>query len=335
MKPHLVALGEGRGLDSEALDAAFGLVLDGEASPAQIAAFLMGLKIAGEGAREMAAAARGLRARMIRVDVPFPTIDVCGTGGDGARTRNISTAVAFVLAGAGLKVAKHGNRAMSSRSGAADVLEALGLDLGVAPDVQAHALAEAGAAFLFAQAHHGGMRHASPVRREIGVRTVFNLAGPLSNPAGAQRQLVGVYAPELVGPMAQALQLLGAEAAWVVHGAGGLDELSLAGTSTVAVLDARGISIRTVNPADAGLPEAPVEALAGGSPQENAAALRALLEAERGPYRDAVVLNAAAALVLAERAGDLAEGAQRAQASIDSGAAKAALDALLAIAGRP
>ncbi|MBU6374090.1 MAG: anthranilate phosphoribosyltransferase [Alphaproteobacteria bacterium] len=314
---------------AEDLAGAFGAVMDGEATPAQIAALLTALRIRGETAADIVAAAGAMRARMRRIDLGLDLVDVCGTGGDGAHTLNISTAVALVLAGAGVRVAKHGNRAASSKSGGADVLEALGVRLDADDAAQARAIDTARIAFLFAQAHHAALRHAAPVRREIGFRTIFNLLGPLSNPAGARRQLVGVFDAAWLEPIGTALRDLGAVRAWVVHGAGGLDEVSLAGPTQVCALEDGALRRFILTPADAGLPEAPVEALRGGDAAENAAALRALLAGATGPYRDAVVLNAAAAFAAIGEARDVREGADRADAALRSGAAAAALAALV------
>lgn len=327
----LAGLATGTRPEPAALAGALDTVLAGGATPAQIGALLMGLERIGVTAAEVAAGARAMRAAMVPVPVPFPTIDVCGTGGDGSHTLNISTAVSFVLAGCGLKVAKHGNRAMSSKSGAADVLEALGVDLTGDPVRLAAALERAGVAFLFAQNHHPAMRHVAPVRRELGFRTLFNLLGPLSNPAGASRQLTGVYAPARVLPQAEALRELGCTAAWVVCGEGGLDEVALHGPTTVAVLAGGRVASRTVAPEDAGLARAPMQALAGGDAAFNASALRALLEGAVGPYRDAVVLNAACALVAVEAETDLAAAAARAANALDTGAARTALATLITV----
>jgi anthranilate phosphoribosyltransferase len=305
-------------------------------SPGLAAAWLVALRMKGESPVEIAAVADALRARAETVRLTDPdAIDTCGTGGDGASTFNISTTAAFVVAGAGVTVAKHGNRAVSSSSGSADVLDALGVDLDTPTDRILAALEQQGIGFLFAQRHHPAMRHVGPIRRELGLRTIFNLAGPLSNPAGVRRQLVGVYATALVPVMAQTLALLGAQRAWVVSGADGLDELSLSGPTTIVELREDGNTRAfTVTPADAGLPEAPVAALKGGTAQENATITRAILRGEQGPRRDAVLLNSAAALIVAGRAGDLREGAVLAARSIDSGAALARLEGLLSFAGK-
>jgi len=263
-----------------------------------------------------------MRARCNRVHAPAGAIDIVGTGGDGKGTLNISTAAALVVAGAGVPVAKHGNRNLSSRSGAADALTEMGVNVMVGPQVVERALAEAGIGFMMAPMHHPAIRHVMSTRAELGTRTIFNILGPLTNPAGVRRQLSGAFARRLIRPMAETLMALGSEAAWVVHGADGTDELSIAGPTAVAAFAGGPLGEFTVHPEDAGLPVHPFEAILGGSPALNAAALRALLEGERGAYRDAVVLNAAAALVVAGRAADLRGGAEIARDSIDSGRAR-------------
>jgi len=263
------------------------------------------------------------------LDHPFEVIDVCGTGGDGLHTLNISTAVAFVAAGGGLKVAKHGNRALSSKSGTADVLAALGVNLQPSADQQRRALETAGICFLFAQAHHGAMRHVSPIRAELGFRTLFNLLGPLTNPAGARRQVMGVYSERWVEPLARVLGALGAERAWVVHGQG-MDEMSLSGETHVAEYRDGAVRLFTVTPESVGLPRAEVAALKGGEPADNARALSALLDGEAGPYRDVVLLNAAAAFLVGDKVETLRDGVALAAAVIDDGRARAALAGLIA-----
>jgi anthranilate phosphoribosyltransferase len=317
--------------DATALDLAFAAILEGAATPSQIGAFLMGLEHVGVDSRMIYAGAKAMRAAMLAVNVTSPCIDVCGTGGDGSHTLNISTGVSFVLAGCGLKVAKHGNRAMSSTSGAADVLEALGVNLGATPDMVAHAIDNVGVGFMFAQAHHPAMSHVGPSRRELGFRTIFNMLGPLSNPASAAKQLVGVYAADKILPMAEALRLLGCEAAWVVHGDGGLDEIALSGPSQVAALNHGAIECFEITPEDAGLERSQLSALKGGDAAHNAKALRALLSGETGPYRDSVCLNAAAALVAFGEADNLIDGVAMARAALDSGRACHALAGLVAI----
>jgi anthranilate phosphoribosyltransferase len=317
--------------DATALESAFAAILNGEATPSQIGAFLMGLEHVGVDSRMIHAGAKAMRAAMLSVPTTAPCVDVCGTGGDGSHTLNISTAVSFVLAGCGLNVAKHGNRAMSSTSGAADVLEALGVNLAVSAPVVAQAIDEVGVGFMFAQAHHPAMAHVGPSRRELGFRTIFNMLGPLSNPAGAAKQLVGVYAADKILPMAEALRLLGCAAAWVVHGDGGLDEIALSGPSQVAALNNGAIESFQITPEDAGLSRAPLSALKGGDAAYNATALRALLAGVHGPYRDSVSLNAAAALVAFGKADSLIDGVTIAQDAIDSGRSNQALAGLIAI----
>jgi len=323
-KPLLAKLVDGRILTADEAHAFFAACLRGEPTPAQVAAAVTALRIRGETVEEIAAFATAMREAARTLDHPYDAIDTCGTGGDGQHTFNISTAAALVLAGAGLKVAKHGNRAMSSRSGSSDVLSVLGVNLQASPAQQRRSLDEAGIAFLFAPAYHGAMRHVGPVRAEIGFRTVFNLLGPLSNPAGARRQVMGVYDPRLLEPLAEVLGRLGATRAWTVHGQG-LDELTTTGETEVAEWKDGAVRRFTVTPEDAGLPRADLAALRGGDAEENAAALRALLDGSTGAYRDIVLLNAAAALVVADGAADLAEGAALAAAVIDDGRAAKAL----------
>jgi anthranilate phosphoribosyltransferase len=327
LKPVLARLAGGATLSEAEAEAAFDVIMSGEATPAQIGALLMAMRVRGETVAELTGAVRALRARMSAVDAPEDAIDVCGTGGDNAGTLNISSAVTFVVAGCGVPVAKHGNRAMSSRTGGADVLAALGVDVDVPLERQAGILRAAGCAFLFAPRHHPSMRHAAGPRAELGTRTIFNLLGPMANPARVQRQLTGVFDPSWARPMAETLGRLGGQAAWIVHGQG-LDELTVAGENQVTEL--RGGEIRTlvVSPEDAGLPRAPTYAIRGGDAASNAGALLALLQGERGPYRDTVTLNAAAALVVAARADTLKEGVAIAQAALDQGAAMAALERL-------
>lgn len=326
---HRVAAGHHLTRDETA--ACVDALLREDASPALAAAWLVALRMKGETADEIAGVASALRARAERIGLTdADAVDTCGTGGDGASTFNISTIAAFVAAGAGATVAKHGNRAVSSRSGSADVLAALGVPLDAPLEAVRAAIEHERIGFLFAPRHHPAMRFVAPVRKELGLRTIFNLAGPLSNPAGVRRQLVGVYSGGLLPVMAGALRDLGAIRAWVVHGAGGLDELSLEGPTEVAELREDG-SLRTfvVTPADAGLPSSPLASLAGGDAADNAVIAREILGGEHGPRRDAVLLNAAAALVVAGRAEDLREGAALAARSIDSGAARNRLESLV------
>jgi anthranilate phosphoribosyltransferase len=330
LKPILGRLAAAERLSEAEAEDAFGIIMGGEATPAQIAGLLMALRVRGETVAEITGAVRAMRARMVAVDAPDGAMDIVGTGGDAAGTLNISTAAAMVVAGAGVPVAKHGNRALSSRSGAADALSALGIALDVPMERLPAVLAEAGMVFLMAPRHHASMRHAAGPRVELGTRTIFNLLGPLANPARVRRQMTGAFAPEWLRPMAETLRRLGTERAWLVHGQG-LDELTLAGESQVVALEPDG-TLRdfTVAPEDAGLPRAPTEALRGGDPAENAAALEALLRGAPGPYRDVVVLNAAAALIVAGRAASLREGAAIAARALDEGAALGVLTRLRA-----
>jgi anthranilate phosphoribosyltransferase len=318
----------GKSLSQEEAAEAFDLVMSGAATPVQIGALLMGLRARGETVEEIAGAARAMRAKVLTVRAPEGAIDTCGTGGDGKGTFNISTCAAYVVAGAGVPVAKHGNRAISSRSGSADVLKELGVNIEASPETISRCIAECGLGFMFAPAHHAAMRHVAQVRTELGTRTIFNLLGPLANPAGAKYQIVGVFGKEWVEPIAQVLALLGTMRAWVVHGSDGLDELTTTGISDVALVDAGKVSTFRISPRNAGLPDARPEDLTGGNAVENAAHIRAVLGGLRGPLRDIVLLNAAAALLVAGKAKTLREGVALASESIDSGKALAVLEAL-------
>lgn len=331
----LIGLAATRPLTGEEAEAAFAALFDGAATPAQIGGLLMALRVRGETVDEIAAAARAMRARMNRITAPEGAMDIVGTGGDGKGTLNISTATAFVVAGAGVPVAKHGNRNLSSKSGAADALVQMGIDVMGGPAVAQTALEQAGICFMMAPMHHPAMRHVGAPRAELGTRTVFNLLGPLTNPAGVKRQLTGAFSHDWLRPMAEVLRDLGTERAWLVHGGDGTDELSICGESHVVSLALGEIEEFTVTPSDADLSEHCFEDIVGGEPAENAAAFRALLSGTRGAYRDAVLLNAAAALVIAGRAGDLREGAGLAAESIDSGAAWGKLKALAEVTGAP
>ncbi|CTQ50585.1 anthranilate phosphoribosyltransferase [Jannaschia donghaensis] len=327
LKPLLNAAPDRPLTDAEA-EMAFAAFFDGQATPVEIAGLLMALRTRGETVGEIAAAAAAMRARMNRVAAPPGAMDIVGTGGDGKGTLNISTATAFVVAGCGVPVAKHGNRNLSSKSGAADVLTQMGIEVMVGPDVAERALAEVGICFMMAPMHHPATRHVMPVRGELATRTVFNVLGPLTNPAGVKRQLTGAYSPALIRPMAEVLGALGSEAAWLVHGADGTDEISIAGPTAVAVLDGGEVTERTITPDDADLPTHPFEAIIGGTPEENGHAFRALLNGEASAYRDAVLLNAAAALVVAGRVNSLPDGVEIARKSIDGGAALGKVQAL-------
>ncbi|WBV41417.1 anthranilate phosphoribosyltransferase [Pseudoroseomonas cervicalis] len=327
LKPVLARLAAGERLAESEAEHAFGVIMSGEATPAQIAGMLMAMRVRGETVPEMTGAVRAMRARMTAIEAPENAIDLVGTGGDGAGTLNISTAAAFVVAGCGVPVAKHGNRALSSKSGASDALTALGINIELPFAELERVLREAGMVFLAAPRHHAALRHAAGPRVELGTRTIFNLLGPLTSPARVKRQMTGAFAPQWLRPMAETLARTGSEHAWLVHG-DGLDELTLSGPSQVVELKGGVIREFTVTPADAGLPEAPLEALRGGDPAENAAALEALLQGAHGAYRDCVVLNAAAALVVAGATTDLREAASRATRSIDEGAAHGVLQKL-------
>jgi anthranilate phosphoribosyltransferase len=318
-------------LSREQAEVAFTAIMDGDATPAQVGGFLMTLRTRGETVDEYAAAAAVMRAKCVRVRAPDGAIDIVGTGGDGKGTLNISTGAAFVVAGAGVPVAKHGNRNLSSKSGAADALTELGVNVMVGPEVVERAIAEAGIGFMMAPMHHPAVRHVMPARQELGTRTIFNILGPLTNPAFVRRQLTGAFARSVIRPMAETLGALGADRAWVVHGADGTDEVSIVGETFVAELQDGQVSDFSVHPEDAGLSPHPLEAVLGGSPADNAKALRGLLAGEPSPYRDAVLLNAAAALVIAGRAGDLREGVALGRESLDSGAARARAERLAAI----
>ena len=331
LKPLLAKVADGTTLSAEEAEAAFGIIMSGDATDAQIGAFLMALRVRGETVDEITGAVRTMRAKALAVKAPDGAIDVVGTGGDGSGTYNISTAAAIVVAACGVPVAKHGNKALSSKSGAADVLAALGVNLDADLGLVERAITEAGIGFLMAPRHHSAMKYVGPARVEMGTRTVFNLLGPLSNPAGVTRQFTGVFALAWVEPLAQVLKNLGCEAAWVVHGADGLDEMTTTGASFVAELKDGEIKTFEVTPGDAGLPEARPEDLKGGDAAENAEALRAVLDGDPGPYRDVVLYNAAGALIVAAKAGDLKQGGALAAAAIDDGKAKESLEKMIAI----
>jgi len=329
LKP-LIAKAADAPLSRGEAEEAFTIIMSGEATMAQTGGLLMALRTRGEAVDEIAGAAAAMRAKAARVTAPEGAIDIVGTGGDGRGTLNISTAAAFVVAGAGVPVAKHGNRALTSKSGTADALSQLGINVMVPAEVAQAALDSCGICFMMAPMHHAAMKHVMPARLELGTRTVFNILGPLTNPAGVKLQLTGAFSPALLRPMAETLQALGTEAAWLVHGSDGTDEISIAGPSTVVALKDGAITEREVHPEDAGLPVHPFREIIGGAPEENAVRLRALLDGAAGAYRDAALLNSAAALLIAGRAANLKEGAAMAAESIDSGAAKAKVAALAA-----
>lgn len=330
--PLLEKLHRRRDLTTEEAAAAMGEIMEGRAQPAQIAGFLVALRMKGERPAEIVGLARSMRARATRLARTFdPAFDTCGTGGDRAQTFNVSTVAALVLAACGLRIAKHGNRSVSSRCGSADLFETLGVNIAAAPEVVEQCLDEAGIAFFFAPTFHPSMRHAAAARRDLGIRTAFNLLGPLTNPAGASRQLVGVPRPELTELVARSLALLGTERAWVVHGADGLDEISTTGYTKVSECRAGSVNTFYVHPSDFALPKALPEALRGGDAAENAGITRRVLAGERGAARDIVLLNAGVSLLIAGRVGSVLEGIERAAAAIDSGGAAAVLERLAAL----
>jgi anthranilate phosphoribosyltransferase len=324
---HKVASGETLSQD-EAADA-FSVIMSGVATEAQIGSLLMGMRVRGETIDEIAGAARAMRAKAVKVKAPKGAIDTCGTGGDAKGTFNISTCAAFVVAGAGVPVAKHGNKSISSRSGSADVLKALGVNIELLPERIERSIETCGLGFMFAPAHHAAMSHVAKARSELGTRTIFNLLGPLANPADTKYQLIGVFAEEWVEKIAHVLSLLGVERAWVVHGADGLDELTTTGISHVAVLDAGRVATFKISPRNAGLAEARPEDLVGGDAAENAAHIRIVLQGNVGPFRDIVLLNAAAALLVAGKAESLRDGVALATQSIESGQALGVLEELI------
>ena len=331
LRPLVAKVAAGSTLSGAEAAAAFDAIMDGEASETQLAAFLTALHMRGETGEEITAAARAMRARAIAIEAPADAIDTCGTGGDGLGTLNISTAAALVAAACGLKVAKHGNRAQSSQSGTADVLAALGVKIELAPEDVSRCINEVGIGFMFAPAHHLATKHVMPVRRQLGFRTIFNLLGPLSNPARVKRQVVGVFSEKWLEPLAQALYALGTEHAWVVHGGDGLDELTVTRESHVAELAHGEVRRFSITPADAGLGTYSLAEIQGGEVAQNAAAITRLLGGEKSAYRDIVALNAAAALLVGGKAASLKEGAAMALAALDSGAARAVLAKLVSV----
>lgn len=321
LKPLIEAAAEGPLMRDDAIKA-FEILFSGQATPSQIGGFLMALRTRGETVDEYAAAASVMRDKCNAVHAPKGAMDIVGTGGDGKGTLNISTATAFVVAGAGVVVAKHGNRNLSSKSGAADALTQMGINVMVGPAVVERELAEAGIGFMMAPMHHPATAHVMPTRAELGTRTIFNILGPLTNPAKVKRQLTGAFSRDLIRPMAETLQTLGSDKAWLVHGSDGTDELTITGVSWVSALDGGSVKDFELHPEEAGLPEHPFEAIVGGTPEENARDFKALLDGAESAYRDAVLLNAAAALVVADAAPDLKTGVEIARNSIDSGKAK-------------
>lgn len=329
-KPFIAKVATGATLSREEARDAFDTILSGGVTNAQAAAFLMALRVRGETVDEIAGAVGAMRAKMVPVQAPADAIDIVGTGGDSSGSYNVSTLASIIVAACGVPVAKHGNRAASSRSGAADVLTALGVKVGLEPVGIERCIADAGVGFMFAPSHHASMRHVAPVRTELGTRTIFNLVGPLSNPAGVKRQLVGAFSETWLEPMVKVLDSFGSQAIWAVHGSDGLDEITTTGPTRVVALKDGRIESFTIAPEDVGIVRAKPEALKGGEPAENAAALRAVLDGQRSAFRDIAAFNAAAALVVAGKAGALGDGLAQAYAALDSGKAKATLDTLIA-----
>ena len=330
-KALIAKVATGATLSREEAAGAFDRMMSGEATPSQMGGLLMALRVRGETVEEITGAVTTMRAKMLGVKAPPDAVDVVGTGGDASGSFNISTCAAFIVAGAGVTVAKHGNRALSSRSGAADVLQALGVKIELTADQVGACIRDAGIGFMFAPAHHPAMKNVGPTRVELGTRTIFNLLGPLSNPARVKRQMIGTFSKQWVEPMAQVLKNLGAESIWVVHGSDGLDEITTAGPTTVAALENGKIRTFEVGPEDAGLSRSKSEALRGGDAEHNAKALLDVLKCKRSPFRDVAILNAAAALVVAGKAKDLKQGAMIAAKSIESGEAEGRLDRLIAV----
>lgn len=330
LKPFINKVAMGASLTKDEAEAAFTIMMSGQATPAQIGGFLMSLRVRGETIDEITGAVASMRKKMLRVDSVDGAVDIVGTGGDQSGSYNVSTATAFVVAGAGIPVGKHGNRALSSKSGAADALAALGVNIDATPEMIGRCIREVGLGFMFAPTHHSAMRHVGPARVELGTRTIFNILGPLSNPAGVTNQLIGVFSPQWVVPIAKVLQGLGSKSLWVVHGSG-MDELTTAGETDVAALKDGVLTTFTVTPEDAGLKRVTMADLKGGDPQYNAQALRAVLEGQHGAYRDIVLLNAAAAFIIAGKTDTLKQGVEIAKQSIDQGKAKEKLEQLIKV----
>ena len=333
-KPLLGKVATGASLSRAEAEQAFDHILSGEVTPAQVGGFLMALRVRGETVEEITGAVTAMRAKMLPVSVRGEAMDIVGTGGDGSGSYNVSTLASVIVAACGVPVAKHGNRAASSRSGASDVLTALGVRIGIAPERVSDCVAEAGIGFMMAQTHHAAMRHVGAARVELGTRTIFNLLGPLSNPAGVKRQLLGVFSRSWLEPVAEVLRNLGSRRVWVVHGSDGLDEITTTGPTSVVELDAGRIRAFEIAPEDAGVARAEPHQLTGGDPAHNAAAFRHVLQGQRTPYRDIAIFNAAAALVIAGTAATLQEGAGLAAGALDDGRAAATLDRLVAVSTR-
>lgn len=329
-KEFIAKVADGQTLTPDEARQAFDIILSGSATPSQLGGFLMALRVRGESTAEVTGAVATMRSKMLTVDAPADAIDIVGTGGDSSGSYNISTCTAIVVAGCGVPVAKHGNRSLSSKSGAAEALSELGVNIDIAPEKISDCIRKAGIGFMFAPLHHAAMKHVGPTRMELGTRTIFNLLGPLSNPAGVKRQMVGVFAKKWLDPVAQSLKELGSEGAWIVHGSDGMDEITTTGPTYVSELRDGAVNAFEISPGDAGLPLARAEDLKGGLPAENAAALRQVLAGARNAYRDIVLFNAAASLMVAGKARDLKEGVEMAAASIDDGTSAATLEKLVA-----
>lgn len=330
LKQHLAKVANGESLNVEEARDAFSIIMSGEATLAQIGGFLMALRVRGETVPEIVGAVGVMREKMLRVEVPANAVDIVGTGGDGMKTYNISTLASLIVAGAGVPVAKHGNRALSSKAGTADALSALGVKLDIGPQAIAACIRDAGIGFMFAQLHHSAMRHVGPARVELGTRTIFNILGPLANPGSVKRQLVGVFSPHWLHPIAETLRELGSESVWVVHGSG-LDEITTTGTTDVVALEDGKIRAFKLTPSDFGVETATIDDIRGGDGEVNARALRAVLDGEKNAYRDIALANAAASLVVAGVAGDIKTGMTLAIESLESGATAGALDKLIAV----
>ena len=333
LKSIISKVADGNSLSADETETAFAILMSGDATPSQIAGLLMAMRVRGETEDEFIGAIKAMRAKMLRVDAPIDAIDIVGTGGDAKGSLNVSTATAIVVAGCGVKIAKHGNRALSSKSGAADVLMALGVNLELSPGQITDCIEDANVGFMFAPAHHSAMRFVGPTRAELGVRTIFNLLGPMCNPAGVKRQLLGVFSPKWMITMAKVLRELGSEKVWVVHG-DGFDEMTITGTTQIAVLDKGEVLPKELSPSDFGLKVQSADAIAGGDAEYNAKAMLELLDGKPSAYRDMVLMNAASSLVIADRASDVMQGMEIASAAIDEGKSKASLDRLVEISNQ-
>lgn len=329
-KEFIAKVADGQTLTPDEARQAFDVILSGSATPSQLGGFLMALRVRGESTAEVTGAVATMRSKMLTVDAPADAIDIVGTGGDSSGSYNISTCTAIVVAGCGVPVAKHGNRSLSSKSGAAEALSELGVNIDIAPQKISDCIRKAGIGFMFAPLHHAAMKHVGPTRMELGTRTIFNLLGPLSNPAGVKRQMVGVFAKKWLGPVAHSLKELGSEKAWIVHGSDGMDEITTTGPTHVCELRDGSVNTFDISPQDAGLPTARAEDLKGGLPAGNARALREVLAGARNAYRDIVLFNSAASLMVADKARDLKEGVEMAAASIDDGTSADTLEKLVA-----